>query len=60
MIAYDNMTTHDDQRWMLLLAEKVDFQIEMKLRRIKDIKKEKSKDDKKDMNKDQSEYDKNV
>ena len=47
MIAYDNMTTNDDQRWMLLLAEKVHFQIEMKSRRIKNTKEDKSKDDKK-------------
>ena len=39
MIAYDNMTTNDDQRWMLLLAEECNFQIEMTPRRIKNTKK---------------------
>ena len=47
MITYDNMTTNDDQRWMLLLAEECEFQIEMKSRRIKNTKEDKSKDDKK-------------
>ena len=38
-LCYDNITKRDDQRWMLLLAEECEFQIEMK----KKTEKEKSK-----------------
>ena len=55
-LCYDNITKRDDQRWMLLLAEECEFQIEMKKKRIKDTKKDKSKDDKKIKAKNQKEH----